>query len=78
MLLLCFIFLFFGFIPDLDLRCTTRDEVIDTIEKIIKKYPHANFNKLTKQKGKILPIERPPSGQGGTHLQWIYSFHWNR
>ena len=54
--------------PNLDLRCTTHDEVLDAIEKTKKKYPQANFNRLTKQKGKILPIERPPSGQGVDYL----------
>ena len=68
MLCFCFALFFLFFIPNLDLRCTTHDEVIDAIEKTKKKYPHANFNKLTKQKGKILPIERPPSGQGIDYL----------
>ena len=61
--LLCFIFF-----PNLDLRCTTCDEVLDAIEKTKKRYLQANFNKLTKQKGKTLPIERPPSGKGVDYL----------
>ena len=58
--LLCFA-CFFS--PNLDLRCTTHDDVLDTKEKTKKQYPQANFNRLTKQKGKTLPIERPPSGK---------------
>ena len=61
----CFLNFFY---PDLDLRCTTCDEVLDAIENTKKKYPQANFNRLTKQKGKILPIERPLSGQGVDYL----------
>ena len=61
--LACFIFF-----PNLDLRCTTHDEVIEAIEKTKTRYPQANFNKVTKQKGKILPIERPPSGKGVDYL----------
>ena len=51
------------FFPNLDLRCTTHNDVLDSIEKNKKKYPQANFNRLTKQKGKTLRIERPPSGK---------------
>ena len=54
---------FFFFASYLDLRCTTCNDVLDAIEKTNKNYPRANFNKLTKQKGKTLPIERPPSGK---------------
>ena len=57
--MLCFLFLK----TNLDLRCTTNDEVLDAIEKTKNDYPHANFNRLTKQIGKTLPIERPPSGK---------------
>ena len=51
------------FASNLDLRCTTHNDVLGSIEKTKKNYPQANFNKLTKQKGKTLPIERPPSGK---------------
>ena len=49
------------FSPNLDLRCTTHDDVLDAIEKTKNNYPQANFNRLTKKKGQTLPIERPPS-----------------
>ena len=58
----------FTFASNLDLRCTTRDDVLDAIEKTKKKYPQANFNTLTKQKGNTLPIERPPSGKSVDNL----------
>ena len=58
----------FYFFPNIDLRCTTHDDVPDAIEKTKKKYPKANFNRLTKQKGKTLPIERPPSGKSVDYL----------
>ena len=58
-MLTCFLFCFF---PCLDLRCTTHDEVLDAIEKAKNNFPQANFNKLTKQKGITLPLEKPPSG----------------
>ena len=45
------------FASNLDLRCTTHNDVLGAIEKTKKNYPQANFNKLTKQKGKTLPIE---------------------
>ena len=51
------------FFPNIDLRCTTHKDVLDAIEKTKKKYPQANFYRLTKQKGKTLPIERPPSAK---------------
>ena len=54
--------------PNLDFRCTTHNEVLDAIEKSKKKYPQPNFNKLTNQKGKTLPIERPPSGNSVDYL----------
>ena len=56
------------FVPNIDLRCTTCDDVLDAIEKTKKKYPQANFNRLTKQKGKTLPIEIPPSGKSVDYL----------
>ena len=43
LILICFAFallyLFIFFIPNLDLRCTTHDEVIDAIEKTKKNTP---------------------------------------
>ena len=66
--LLCFAYLYF---PNIDLRCTTHDNVLDAIEKTKKKYPQANFNQLTKQKGKTLPIERPPSGKSVNYLDTV-------
>ena len=59
--MLCFCFLFLK--TDLDLRRTTHGEVLDAIEKTKNNYPQANFNRLTKQIGKTLPIERPLSGK---------------
>ena len=56
------------FFPNIDLRCTTHDDVLDAIEKTKKKYPQANFNRLTKQKGKTLPIKKPPSGESVDYL----------
>ena len=56
------------FFPNLDLRCTTHDEVLDAIGKTKQKYPQANFNRLTKNKGKTLLIERPPSGNSVYYL----------
>ena len=50
------------FFPNLDLRCTPCDEVLDTIEKTKQKYPQANFKQTNLKKGKTLPIKRPPSG----------------
>ena len=38
------------FFPNLDLRCTTCDEVLDAIEKTKQKYCEVNFNRLTKKK----------------------------
>ena len=64
--LLCFTCFIFS--PNLDLRCTTHDAFLDAIEKTKKKYPQANFNRLTKQKGKTVPIERPPSGKSVDYL----------
>ena len=45
----------------LDLRCTTRNDVLEAMEKTRNNYPEANFNPLTNEKGIILPTENPPS-----------------
>ena len=52
----------------LDLRCTTRDEVLEAKEKTKNNHPQANFDPLTKQEGIILPMERPPSGTAVSYL----------
>ena len=38
------------------------------MEKNKKKYPQANLNRLTKRKGKTLPIEKSPSGESVDYL----------
>ena len=53
--------LFFFFAAYLDLRCTTRNDVLEAMEKTRNNYPEANFNPLTNEKGIILPTENPPS-----------------
>ena len=58
----CFFFLSFFFLAVyLDLRCTTRNDVLEAMEKTKNNYPEANFNPLTNKKGIILPTENPPS-----------------
>ena len=59
--MLFFVFLFFFFFGCLDLRCTTKNDVLEAMEKIRNNYLEANFNPLTNEKGIILPTENPPS-----------------
>ena len=64
LLIINFWFFFFGFFfwaVYLDLRCTTRNDVLEAMEKTRNNYPEANFNALTNEKGIILPTENPPS-----------------
>ena len=53
------VFLFFAY---LDLRCTTRNEVLEAIDKTKNNLPQANFNPLTNKERITLPMENPPSG----------------
>ena len=55
-----FVFCFFLAVY-LDLRCTTRNDVLEAMKKTRNNYPEANFNPLTNEKGIILPTENPPS-----------------
>ena len=57
----CFCFCFFFLAVYLDLRCTTRNDVLEAMEKKRNNYPEANFNPLTNEKGIMLPTENPPS-----------------
>ena len=59
-LFLFFSVFFFFLVVYLDLRCTTRNDVLEAMEKTRNNYPEANFNPLTNEKGIILPTENPP------------------
>ena len=61
LLILAFFFCFFVLAVYLDIRCTTRNDVLEAMEKTRNNYPEANFNPLTNEKGIILPTENPPS-----------------
>ena len=60
----CLCFLFFAY---LDLRCTTRDAVLEAIEVTKNNFPQANFNPLTNKEGITLPMENPPSGTAASY-----------
>ena len=45
----------------LDLRCTTRDHVLEAVEKLKNNNPHANLNPDTHKEGIILPMDESPT-----------------